>query len=177
MSAPSIRSALRRDWPLYVVVAATFGLALFWPPGGVHEAHRFEFDDSSSPWIVSGWSNPERMSRGVDFTWAVGEVALLRLPVEGRRDRMIVLRCWPYSVPDATQTLTVSLNGTRLTRLQLEDRIATYPIFVPAHAFRPPGEDDVLLLEFDHARSPADGSDSRRLAVAFDWIRIRDWER
>ena len=73
--------------------------------------------------------------------------------------------------------MTLSLNGHALGTLELERRAQTRAVFAPAEVFAAPGEPNQLALSFGYSLAPAEGQAERRpLAVAFDWIRIGEYE-
>lgn len=173
MTGTPLRAGLRRDWPLHVVVAVSLGLALFWPFERGPATHAFEFDDARSEWLVAGWSVPERAG-STTFTWSIEHHATLRLPVEGRRDRVIALHLWPNtSCAGDPQALTLRLNGHELWRGLLEGPAVRLVAAAPAAAFLPPGEENLLVLAADNACEPPNG-DPRRLSIALDSIRVTD---
>ncbi|MFK7991607.1 MAG: hypothetical protein AB8I08_36660 [Sandaracinaceae bacterium] len=163
---------LRRDAPIYVLVAAVLLVALFWPPAGV-VSRSIEMDETAVPDLVSGWGEPERSGR-LTFMWAVDHEAAVRLQVEAPRDRVVSVRCWPIALPDGTQDMAVLLNGTLLTSFELDNRARIYSATAPSSAFRPAGEQNVLEFYLGHLHRPP--GDPRSLAVAFDWIRVVDLE-
>ena len=84
-----------RDGALYLVVGVSLALALFGPTRDRGLEAEYEFD-APSEWLTAGWSLPERMG-AVDYIWGMAPRAVLRVPVEGRRDRVITFRCWPIT--------------------------------------------------------------------------------
>src|SRR5262245_53526804 len=132
--------------------------------------------DASRPFLVSGWG-PRAQAGSVEFQWGEGERSELRFDVGEPRDLELALRGWPLAFPGAPpQTVAVSANGRELTTLALEPGPHTYRVAVPGEALVR-GENR-LGLRYAWARAPRDvipGAQERRpLAVAWDWLRVRD---
>ncbi len=123
-----------------------------------------------------GWAGPEG-GGDASFRWAVGQHAELTLPRFGRMDRTLRLRVTPIDHPSLPrQTMRILLNGRELQTLTLAPGSQEPAVLAPAAAWR--DGLNTLAFDFGRATTPAEfdpsNGDSRKLAVAFDWIVVGD---
>lgn len=123
--------------------------------------------------LRDGWADAE--GSGPDaFRWAVGRRSSLVVPSAGQRERTLRFRTYPLSaggLPE--QTLVLSLNGKRFSKLTLSPEWREYSVAIPAPLWIE-GLNE-LTFEWGRALSPASlgpSNDTRELASCFDWIAI-----
>ena len=124
--------------------------------------------------LGEGWAGSEGVGSD-SFRWAVGRMATITLPRFGSADRTLRMQVSPLDDPSLPrQTMRVELNGRELQTLTLAPGPQMLSIPAPAGLWREGV--NTLLLQFGRATAPADfdpvNRDSRKLAVAFDWIAI-----
>ncbi len=135
-----------------------------------------DFDGTSASIAVrSGWSGFEKAPDGVTFSWAEGQTALLVVGRLERKARMISFRAWSFDYPEAPQQLlTVFVNDTRIGELVIAAEPSEYSIDTPWSVWN--SEENTIRLRFSRADAPKEriqgAEDARRLAVAFDWLRL-----
>jgi len=135
-----------------------------------------DFDGASaSITLRSGWSGFEKAPDGVSFCWAEGQAALLGVGRLERRARVVSFRAWSFDYPEAPQQLTtVFVNGTRIGEVMIAAEPSEYSIDTPWSVWD--SEENTIRLRFSRADAPREriqgAEDSRRLAVAFDWLRV-----
>jgi hypothetical protein len=125
------------------------------------------------PFLVSGFADNEEAGRS--FAWVEGIDARVLVPRRSRRAADLDIVCEPH-LPgrDATQQMSVALNGVVLGTVALHDGWQTVTLPAPAPAWQI-GVND-LRLSFTNAISPLEAgqsADPRRLSVAFDRITVR----
>ena len=133
----------------------------------------FEMDSSDrSRSLVRGWSGLE-LIEGRSVRWSEGPDSELRFrlhPTPGQY--RLTLSARPYE-PTIPQSLTVSLNGTVLETLTLDEGWREYALTIREGLVR--AEENVLSFEYGSIMRPRDHSesaDTRRLAVLVDAIRL-----
>lgn len=135
-----------------------------------------EFDrDDASVRLGSGWSGFEKAPDGATFCWAEGREASLSLGPAPRTAQKIAFRAWSFDYAGAApQRLTVFVNDSRVGELVIPPAPSEFSIRTPWSVWAD-GE-NVLRLRFSRADAPVDRlqgtTDGRKLAVAFDWIRV-----
>lgn len=140
-----------------------------------YKAPRFEFDRMSTETALAfGWSGWERTPQGEDFVWAEGRTAVLSLASGGQPWRHIRMRVWPIVDPKASQTITASLNGFALARVELHAGPQIVDLETSSATWVK-GE-NILRFDFGYALPPHEldpkNGDLRQLAVAFDWLEL-----
>ena len=88
---------------------------------------------------------------------------------------MVSFRAWSFDYPEAPQQLTrVFVNGTRIGEVMIAAEPSEYSIDTPWSVWD--SEENTIRLRFSRADAPREriqgAEDSRRLAVAFDWLRV-----
>jgi arylsulfatase A-like enzyme len=133
---------------------------------------------AARPHLASGWSWDETAGDGASFVWSEGERSELTFFLSARRDIHLAFRVLPLSYPGAPdQGLAVEVNGLPVGRLDLP-RQWTEPRLRLSRESLAAGENR-LALSYRWNRSPAEvgmSQDARRLAVAWDWIRLEGVE-
>ena len=141
------------------------------------ETNRIEFSaEDALGHLRLGWGAPELLQNGKTIAWAVERHAEIRFSVLRPGERILELSAQPFVQPDAgPQRTELRLNGAPLTELVLERGWRSYQIALPAALLR--SGRNTLGFDFAYAATPAGGllgsEDERRLAAAFDWIRLR----
>lgn len=135
-----------------------------------------EFDgDNASVRLHSGWSGFEKAPDGATFCWAEGHEASLSFGPAPRMGHEIAFRAWSFDyAAAAAQRLTVFVNDSRVGELVIPPAPSELSISTPWSVWA--NGENVLRFRFSRADAPADRmggtTDGRKLAVAFDWIRI-----
>jgi hypothetical protein len=124
-------------------------------------------------WLYAGFADNE--DNGRSFAWVDGKAAEVLLPRRSRGDAALDIVCQPnLPAADASQAMSVVLNGTVLGTVSLREGWQTVTLDAPARTWLI-GLND-LTLSFTHAISPLEAglsADPRKLSVAFDRIAIR----
>jgi hypothetical protein len=134
---------------------------------------RVDLGPTDAMWLGDGWHNPERLPDGATFRWA-RESATLRLVLDHPATLRVQIRARAFSWPSApSQHLRLSVNGQALEPVEVPADWAVLERVVPAAAWRTGA--NAVVLTFDRATRPSDvgqGSDTRPLAAAVDYVRI-----
>lgn len=139
--------------------------------------HRVEFEEGpTADALRSGWSGLEKARDGTTFVWAEGTEASLRLGKAARSPHEIRLRAWSFAYPGAgPQFLTLFVNDNRVGALTISPEPSEYSLSTPWSVWKE--DENVVRLRFSRADPPAlrlpGSKDTRPLAAAFDWVRIR----
>jgi hypothetical protein len=124
--------------------------------------------------LVSGWGGREQGPSGDSYSWATGRRAEVSLELGRPVASVLSMRVRPFSWPDAPeQRMEVSVNGTPTMTQALAEGWQDISAELPASMFQVGS--NTVTMSFSHAHSPADlglGADSRKLAVAFDWLTV-----
>jgi hypothetical protein len=115
--------------------------------------------------LKSGWSTNEG-----EFVWAVGRESEIELDVKSKDfHKTLVFRAMPYPTD---QVISVILNGQNIGNIEASPGWREYRLAIDPEHLRP-GKNHITF-KFKHAKSPAEtgGRDSRKLAMAFDWLRL-----
>lgn len=81
-----------------------------------------------------GWLPPENIG-GADAMWATQPNASLYVPVRELRDHTLTLRAVPFTYPGGpAQSMTLSVNGTRLAPIAIHEGWGEYQVRLPADA-------------------------------------------
>lgn len=126
---------------------------------------------AAEPHQAEGFYREGATPAGDGFAWSKGE-AELSLSFPGVAPRIAVVDLAPYRGVKA-QTAEVSLNGTTVSRLVLNDGRHRYRISLPAATQRT--GDNRLRFQFTATASPADtpgNPDRRQLAAAFYGVTV-----
>ncbi len=125
------------------------------------------------PLLYSGFAGNEDAERS--FAWVDGTSAEVLLPRRSRRDAELDIVCVPnLPTREASQQMSVALNGTVLGTVALHEGWQTVTLQAPASAWLM-GVNS-LRLSFTNASSPLEAGlsgDPRKLSVAFDRISVR----
>lgn len=133
----------------------------------------FEMDSSDRRGrFLDGWSELERIEER-SVRWGDGPGSELRFRLDPTTGPYrLTFSVSPYG-PTMPQSLKVSLNGTVLETLAIEEGWQEYELTVREGLLRV--EENVLSLEYGNTLRPHDlseSADTRRLAVLFDAIRL-----
>ena len=125
--------------------------------------------------LLSGWDDDERWGE-TTVQWSIDGESSMYLYLETPTDRVLEMRLLPLTYESApAQVVSVYVNGTLQDRLTLEPRWAQYQVRVPAGVLRT-GLNRVTFT-YGRAVEPAKvipgSADSRKLAVAFDYVALR----
>jgi arylsulfatase A-like enzyme len=125
-------------------------------------------------YLVQGWSGIEANKR-LSYLWSDGPFSSVRMFFSVPRDILLTIRCWPFRFPNSPeQTIGVSLNGQYLQSVSLKPRPEEYQIRLPANLLKK--GNNLLMFQYGYARQPLSvlpvSSDRRKLAVAWDFLRI-----
>jgi hypothetical protein len=125
--------------------------------------------------LLSGWSWDERWG-ATTAQWSSDRESSIYLYLNEPADRVLEMRLLPLVYEGSPrQTIAVYVNGVLHERLTLEREWTKYELQLPAKLFRT-GLNEVTF-KYGHAVSPArvipGSSDSRTLAVAFDYVALR----
>ena len=128
---------------------------------------------SDRAFLYSGFADDEVAGR--TFAWVDGTSADVLLPRRSRRDAELQIVCQP-NLPgrDATQEMSVTLNGSVLGTVALHEGWQTVVLPAPTRVWQIGV--NVLRLSFSNAVSPLEAglsADPRKLSVAFDRISVR----
>ncbi len=137
---------------------------------------RFDFDGSGGFLQGHGWSYPEREPE-FDYRWAVGEEAVLGVPIGAPRDLEIETRLRPFRYRNAPDAEIEFWLGERLVDQRVLSRgWNQFRFAVPAEVWET--EPHVLRIVFSVSGRPVDWKegevDDRNLAAAFDWLRVAE---
>lgn len=126
------------------------------------------------PFLIDGWSGLEKQPDGRVFRWADGGRSRMYVPVMDRRPRRLQLDVTPFHAL-ASQSVTVSVDGTAVATLDLPQRNSFLDVDLASADWRPGGH--VVELMFAATARPAEtmaGSiDTRSLAAQFRSVRLR----
>ena len=134
---------------------------------------RVDLGPTDAMWLGDGWHDPERLPDGPTFRWA-RESSTLRLVLDHPATLRVQIRARAFSWPSApSQHLRLSVNGQAQEPMEVPADWAVLERVVPAAAWRTGA--NAVVLTFDRATRPSDvgqGSDTRPLAAAVDYVRI-----
>lgn len=123
-----------------------------------------------------GWSENEKWGNEFTFQWSEGRRSTLALPIAEARDLYLDFRASPFSLKDLPpQRLHLRLNGREIAAMTLQDGWNWYSVAIEKGALYP----GVNRLDFLHERAsrpadfPGNGTDVRRLAAAYDVMKLR----
>lgn len=139
--------------------------------------HRVDFQEGPDAGALrSGWSGLEKARDGTTFVWAERTEASLHLGKAARSPHEIRLRAWSFAYPGAEpQVLTLFVNDNRVGALTISPEPTEYSLSTPWSVWKE--DENVVRFRFSRADPPAlrlpGSTDTRRLAAAFDWVRIR----
>lgn len=142
-----------------------------WP-----EDYRIDFGAPDRTFaLLAGWAGIERWGEAAG-QWSNDRESSIYLHLEEPTNRVLQMRLRPMAYPGSPrQTVAVYVNGTPHGRLRLEPEWAQYELTLPASLFRP-GLNEVSF-RYGYAVAPAKvvpgSTDTRTLAVAFDYVALR----
>ena len=128
--------------------------------------------------LKKGWSGNEGSSQGGEsptFVWAVGKQAEMDVYTESvKSEKILVFKARPYP---ADQSVNVTLNGKNIGTIVIQPGWHQYRLQIDPHHLK--SGKNSITFKFRHAKSPLEsgGRDTRKLAVAFDWLRLEDGGR
>jgi len=131
--------------------------------------------EEAEKYLLKGWSHSEK-SGNLSFVWANDLNSSIAIVLEKERPLNLSFRCAPFSFNESvSQMIQVFFNGNYVTSLSLKRGWSEYNVSVPLEFVK----EGINLLEFryKYAERPKDhgiNNDTRRLAVAFDWIKINN---
>jgi len=131
--------------------------------------------ESGFPVLLEGWSEGES-GLGQTFAWSNAQVSTLWCYLPRVSRMKMELRLAPLNFPLLPkQFVKVFLNGELLSELELEEGWHTYSLDLP-HSYLRHGVNSIRFL-YRYTASPAKvipgSTDSRRLAVAFDYLALQ----
>lgn len=161
-----------RSAPILFDFAAEFARAESQP-----ESRRIDFGDPASrSHLLDGWSVDERWEGRTSFVWGLGPASTVRFRLAQPRSVAITFRCLALAFAAAPpQVITPVLNGIELPPVVVESPAFTnYDLALPARALR--SGDNLLELRYARWGAPAGelGAEMRPVAVAWDWLALRD---
>ncbi len=142
-----------------------------WP-----ENYRIDFGAPDRTFaLLAGWAGVERWGEAAG-QWSNDRESSIYLHLGEPTDRVLQMRLQPLAYMGAPrQTVTVYVNGTPHGPFTLEPEWAQYELTLPASLFRP-GLNEVSF-RYGYAIAPAKvvpgNTDTRALAVAFDYVALR----
>jgi len=125
--------------------------------------------------LKKGWSGdegPYPNSNLPTFVWATGRRADIDVYVEMlTTNKTLAFRAMPYP---SGQSVSVMMNGKNVGNVKAKQGWQEYRLLIDSELLKP-GKNSITF-KFKHAKSPAEsgGRDSRKLAMAFDWLRLED---
>jgi hypothetical protein len=147
--------------------------------GSTYEARRAYLIDfgaaSGFPAFLEGWSEGESVA-GQTYAWSNAQVSTLWCYLPKVARMKMELRLAPFEHPLLPKQLVkIFLNGKLLGELELEEGWHTYSLDLP-HSYLRHGVNSIRFL-YRYTASPAKvipgSTDSRRLAVAFDYLALQ----
>jgi hypothetical protein len=125
--------------------------------------------------LGKGWSHDEGPYPDMNFptfVWGIGHQSDLRFYSSDRRDKVVTFRA---TTPFASgQSITVEANGREIDSVVMRTGWNEYTVKIPA-SYLNVGKNQLSFI-YKIAKPPAGGggTDTRSLAVAFDWLKIED---
>ena len=105
-------------------------------------------DSAARKWMRSGWNQDEKAG-DEKWVWSQGPSSVIEVPLPQGRNLQMTIKCRPYVYPGSpAQTITVELNGTKVTTVTLRAGVQTYSFPLPKAAVR-----DVNKFEFRYGYS------------------------
>ena len=144
--------------------------AALWP-----DDYMIDFGANRAYVVLSGWSVNERWG-DTTAQWSIDRESSIYLYLRAPMERILEMRVLPLTYPGSRpQIVSVYVNGILQERLTLEGRWRQYQMRLPAGDLR--AGLNVISFKYSHVAQPAKvlpgSSDSRRLAVAFDYVALR----
>lgn len=130
--------------------------------------------EMAEKYLLKGWSHKENSSN-LSFVWANNLNSYLAIVLWKKEPLNLSFRCTPFSFNEnVSQAIQFFFNGNYVTELNLSRGWSEYNISIPEEF----AEEGINILEFRYryAESPRDhaiNDDTRKLAVAFDWLKIK----
>lgn len=119
-------------------------------------------------YLKKGWSGNEG-----SFVWAVGTESEMDFDAKagGLEDKILAFRARPYP---PGQSVNVVLNGKNVGNIEAKPGWQVYRLLIDSELLKP-GKNRITF-KFKHAKAPSEsgGKDRRKLAMAFDWLRLED---
>jgi hypothetical protein len=130
---------------------------------------RVAFSDEDNPQIFGmGWGEVEVNKNGISKRWSIAQRAELFLPLPTGNDLVLSFRL--MSAPGLLdQTMKVSVNGKVIDSRNLESRVVTATITLPAELIEEPVSE--IVLEFSEIKKP-ESADDRSVSVSFYELNI-----
>jgi hypothetical protein len=128
----------------------------------------FDFGtDPTRRFLGKGWSGNEG-----SFVWAVGTQSEMDIYTEPKEvEKVLIFRARSYAFD---QSLSIDFNGVRLNTIDITRDWHEYEVRIPSYHLR--SGKNSLRFNFKRAQAPFEfgEKDTRRLAMAFDWLRLED---
>lgn len=126
--------------------------------------------------LSSGWSGDEKWGNtNITFVWAEGLKSVVLLPLQNKTSLNLTVKCLPFIYDEnTTQEMSICFNENFVSKWTLEPGWHEYEVSIP-EKFTKSGINR-LEFRYKYAESPKEhgmSNDTRELAVAFDWIRIK----
>ena len=124
--------------------------------------------------LKKGWSGNEGPYPNIGFptlVWAIGRESEIDIYVETLTKKTLVFKARPYP---ADQFVNVLVNGKNVGYIKAQAGWREYGLSIDSKQLNP-GK-NCITFKFKYATSPAetDGRDTRKLAMAFDWLKLED---
>lgn len=135
---------------------------------------KINFGFGDRDFLLKGWSRIEMNESYRPFCWAEEIESIILIPLTKLSDYQLTLRVSPLIYEDSPeQTMEIYINDKYLTKLSLKKEWAKYSLDVPG-SFWIKGN-NLVKFKYGWIISPGEVSDSpdtRKLAVAFDYISL-----
>jgi hypothetical protein len=129
--------------------------------------------EKAEKYLLNGWSYSEKSDK-LSFVWASDLDSAIAIILKEKRPLNLSFRCLPFLFNEnASQVIRVFFNGNYVTSLNLNKGWSEYNVSIPEKFVKK----GINFLEFGYryAESPKDhgiNDDARKLAVAFDWLKL-----
>ena len=160
------------------LVGHKYGIDIFetgHPEGVMIKNFHIDFGAPYSRQVLKkGWSGNEGTYPNIGFptfVWAIGRESEIDIYVETLTKKTLVFRARPYS---PGQFVNVLVNGKNVGNIKAQAGWREYRLSIDSKQLSP-GK-NCITFKFKYATSPAetDGRDTRKLAMAFDWLKLED---
>ena len=133
---------------------------------------RIDVGGDDRAFLLAGWFTPEREG-GLSFRWATQQAGL-NVPLAFATDLDLQLRIRAFALPGApAQTVTIETGASRFGPLPVGTEWQTIVVAVPRAAWRPGPNQVVLTFSFVGRPSSLGSGDTRDLAAAVDFVRVK----
>jgi len=126
-------------------------------------------------YLLEGWGQTETHDLR-SFTWATARVASLEMELFHTNYQAVEFQCFPFVFDGAPpQVIDLKVNGAEVGSIVSKRGSNSYVLPLPDSALSPGS--NRLTFSFRYAEAPSDrhpdSGDRRTLAVAFQWLRLR----